>query len=195
MKCIAKMLLRAVCLILVVPLVLAYQVGRLLLGTRAAFQWGSQRMSKCPGTLGNYLRQAFYVLTMGRCSWDVCISFGAIFSDPRSRVGDGVYVGAYCCLGWVDLGEGVLLASGVHIPSGAAQHQFDDPDAPIRDQGGQLECVHVGPDTWIGERSVVMADVGRGCVIGAGSVVTKPIEDYSIAVGNPARVIRKREPS
>ena len=195
MKCVAKTLARAVCLILVLPRVVLYQCARVVVGTRAAFQGASQAVSRRPGTCGNYLRQAFYVLTARRCAWDVCISFGTVFSDPRSRIDRGVYVGAYCCLGWVELGEGVLLASGVHVPSGAAQHSFDDPNTPVKDQAGQLQCVHIGPDTWIGERSVVMADVGRGCVIGAGAVVTKPVEDYCVAVGNPARVIRRREPS
>ena len=192
---IIKTLVRGVCLIVVLPLFVMYQCARLAVGTRAAFQWCSQTLSKRPGSLGNYLREAFYVLTMERCSWDVCISFGTIFSDPRTRIGRGAYVGAYCCLGWVELGDGVLLASGVHVPSGAAQHQFDDLSAPIKEQGGHLACVHIGADTWIGERAVVMADVGQGCVVGAGSVVTKPIENRSVAVGNPARVIRQRESS
>jgi hypothetical protein len=43
-----------------------------------------------------------------------------------------------------------------------------------------------------GDRAVVMADVGRHCVIGAGSVVTRPIPDYAVAVGVPARVVRYR---
>jgi acetyltransferase-like isoleucine patch superfamily enzyme len=52
--------------------------------------------------------------------------------------------------------------------------------------------VTIGCDSWIGDRSIVLADVGQHCVIGAGSVVPKPIPDYAIAVGNPARVIRFR---
>jgi len=195
MKWVVKLLARTVCVILVLPVVLVYQCSRLLLGTRRAFQGASQRMSRPAGVCGDYLRQAFYALTLDRCAWDVCISFGTIFSDPRARIGRGTYIGAYCCLGWVDLGERVLLASGVHVPSGAGQHRFDDPDASIKDQGGQLQCVRIGADAWIGERGVVMADVGRGCVIGAASVVTRPIEDDAVAVGSPARVIRKREPS
>jgi len=40
-----------------------------------------------------------------------------------------------------------------------------------------------------------MADVGEHCIVGAGSVVTKPIPDFSVAVGNPARVIRSNMPA
>ena len=80
----------------------------------------------------------------------------------------------------------------VHIPSGGAIHGTDDVDVPIREQPGVRTLVRIGEGTWIGGAAVVMADVGRHCVIGAGSVVTKPIPDYSVAAGVPARVIRLR---
>jgi acetyltransferase-like isoleucine patch superfamily enzyme len=52
----------------------------------------------------------------------------------------------------------------------------------------------VGPDRWVGNNSVVLSGVklGVGCVIGAGSVVTKDVKNYDIVVGNPARLLRKR---
>jgi virginiamycin A acetyltransferase len=53
--------------------------------------------------------------------------------------------------------------------------------------------VTIGAGSWIGSGAIVLADVGRNCVIGAGSVVTKPIPDNVVAVGNPARVISSRE--
>jgi acetyltransferase-like isoleucine patch superfamily enzyme len=52
--------------------------------------------------------------------------------------------------------------------------------------------VTIGTDTWVGERALVMADVGKHCVIGAGSVVTRPLPDYAIARGVPARVVGSR---
>ena len=64
---------------------------------------------------------------------------------------------------------------------------------PIREQLGTYPRVTIGRDSWIGDRSVVLADVGHHCVIGAGSVVIKPVPDYAIAVGCPARVIRFRD--
>ena len=51
----------------------------------------------------------------------------------------------------------------------------------------------IGGDSWIGEHAVVMAGVGRHCVIGAGAVVVKPIPDFAIAVGVPAKVIGYRD--
>ena len=54
--------------------------------------------------------------------------------------------------------------------------------------------MRIGEGTWVGSAAVVLADVGRHCVIGAGAVVTVPIPDYAIAAGVPARVIRSRQP-
>jgi len=50
--------------------------------------------------------------------------------------------------------------------------------------------VAIGADCWIGAAAVIMADIGEGTTIGAGSVVTKPIPAGVVAVGSPARVIR-----
>jgi acetyltransferase-like isoleucine patch superfamily enzyme len=63
----------------------------------------------------------------------------------------------------------------------------------VREQPGVWPRVTVGRDSWVGDRAVVMADVGRHCVVGAGSVVTKPLPDYAVAVGVPAKVVRYRD--
>ena len=82
----------------------------------------------------------------------------------------------------------------MQITSGARTHGVDDPTIAIRDLEGTRTLVRIGEGTWIGSSAVVMADVGRHSVIGAGSVVTKPIPDWVIAAGVPARVIRSRLP-
>jgi maltose O-acetyltransferase len=74
-------------------------------------------------------------------------------------------------------------------------HAFDDVDVPINQQGNlETREVVIGDDVWIGTRVIIMPGVtiGSGSVIGAGSIVTKDIPGMSIAVGNPARVIRNR---
>jgi acetyltransferase-like isoleucine patch superfamily enzyme len=78
------------------------------------------------------------------------------------------------------------------ITAGKNQHKFDFRDKLIRLQGGEFHRVRIGRDCWIGNGAIIMADVGEGSVIAAGSVVTKPIPPYSIAVGSPARVIGER---
>jgi acetyltransferase-like isoleucine patch superfamily enzyme len=89
----------------------------------------------------------------------------------------------------------VLLGSRVSIVNGGSQHGIDRLDIPIRDQPGVFPRVTIGRDTWIGEGATVLADVGSHCVIGAGSLVTRPIPDYAIAVGVPAKVVRFRNQS
>ena len=64
---------------------------------------------------------------------------------------------------------------------------------PVREQPGEWPRVTIGRDTWIGDRAVVMADVGEHCVVGAGAVVTRPVPDYAIVVGSPARVVGWRK--
>ena len=56
-----------------------------------------------------------------------------------------------------------------------------------------LKPIVIGRNTWIGNKAIILADVGDQCIIGAGSIVTKPISSNSVAVGNPAKVIRKNE--
>ena len=63
---------------------------------------------------------------------------------------------------------------------------------PIRDQAHHRTRVRIGQGAWIGSAAVVMADVGRNSVVGAGAVVTKPLPDDVVAAGVPARVVRTR---
>jgi acetyltransferase-like isoleucine patch superfamily enzyme len=192
MKALCKSLADGVALALVLPAVLAYWLGRLALGPQKAFPGWSQAFSLLPGLTGAYLRRAFYRMVLPRCGRGCMISFGAVFSHPTAEVGRDVYVGVGCCLGDVTLEDDVLLGSHVSIMNGGGQHGIERLDVPIREQPGVWPRVTVGRDAWIGDRAVVLADVGRHCVVGAGSVVTKPLPDYAIALGSPARVVRYR---
>ncbi len=192
MKAALKFLANSLATLLVLPALLLYGLSRLLMGKERAFPGWSQMFSLLPGTTGVYLRRAFYRLVLTRCGDGSVIGFGTVFSHPSVEVGRNAYVGVYCCLGGVTLEDDVLIGSHVSIMNGAAQHGIDRLDVPIREQPGEWPRVTIGCDTWIGDRAVIQADVGKHCVIGAGAVVTKPIPDYAIAVGVPARVIRFR---
>lgn len=90
----------------------------------------------------------------------------------------------------------VLIGSGVHIY--VENHKFDLTNVSIIDQGHhQSSKVILKKGCWIGANTIILpgVTVGRNSVIGAGSIVTKSIPDYSVAVGNPARVIKKIETS
>lgn len=192
MKMLMKMIINGVCIILVLPFYLWFRLESLILRNDQPIQGMSQFFSLFPGLAGMYLRRAFLVLALKRCYFDSCIAFGTIFSSANAEIGHNVYIGTRCTIGDVNLGDDVLLGSNVDIINGAKQHYIDDLTTPIREQGGEYPKVYIGEDTWIGNSSAVMCSVGKKCVIGTGSVVVKPIEDYSIAVGVPAKVLKKR---
>lgn len=92
----------------------------------------------------------------------------------------------------LEIGENTLIAPGCYICD--YDHNFENLDKPINKQGYVSQPITIGSDVWIGAKSIILKGVhiGRGVVIGAGSVVTCDIPDFSIAAGNPARVIKKR---
>jgi acetyltransferase-like isoleucine patch superfamily enzyme len=71
-------------------------------------------------------------------------------------------------------------------------HGIQRLDVPIRDQPGQPRCVRIGAGSWIGNHAIVMQNVGRDTIVGAGSVVTKELPDRVVAAGVPARILRPR---
>ena len=145
-----------------------------------------------PGVVGNYLRLAFYRQSLSACATDVCISFGTTFATHEVTIGSGTYIGPHCNLGHADIGEDVLIGTGVMITSGRRQHYFKRLDIPIRMQGGQNSRVAIGTDSWIGNGSIVMASVGAHSVVGAGAVVSDAVPELSIVSGNPATVVATR---
>ena len=142
-----------------------------------------------PGILGDYFRISFYKLTLAECSLSSRIQFGSFFAHPVARLGPHVYIGSYCILGNVIIGEGTQIASGVQVVSGRHQHLRDHLGRISSSEEGVFVSVVIGAQCWIGAGAIVMADVGAGTTIGAGSVVSRPIPPASVAVGSPAKVI------
>lgn len=182
-------------LIAVLPAWLSFQVRRLVLGDDRAMHGSSQALSLLPGLAGQYLRRAFFWLVLDECSPSVTIEFGTVMSRVHARMEANVYVGPHCHLGEVHLERDVLLAAGVHVPSGPNTHGIADRTRPIREQTGTLRTVRIGAGTWVGSAAVVMADVGADSVIAAGAVVTEPIPSGVIAGGVPARILKHRDSS
>jgi acetyltransferase-like isoleucine patch superfamily enzyme len=192
LKPFAKKLAFVLTLVLATPAWAAYRIGASLLGKQHAFAGWSQAFSLLPGLCGVYLRRAFYWLVLPECGDGACLTFGTVISHPTARIGHNVYVGAFCVLGDVTLEDDVLLGSHVSIINGGAQHGIDRLDLPVREQPGRFPRVTIGRDSWIGDRAVVMADVGEHSVVAAGSVVTKPTPAYAIVAGVPAKIVGRR---
>jgi virginiamycin A acetyltransferase len=187
-----KNLANFISIVVIAPLYVTHLIVSAVGNRDSSFWAWSQFLSLWPGTPGNYIRKAFYRLAMKRCDKDCAILFGTIFAQIDTEIGSGVYIGPHCNVGSSVIENHCTLGSGVHILSGKKQHTFSDLDIPIQQQGGRLEKVVIGEDSWIGNGAIVMAHVGRKCIVGAGSVVTKDVPDYAIVAGNPAALIRRR---
>ena len=92
----------------------------------------------------------------------------------------------------LEIGEKVLLSPNVYITD--CDHEYRNIDVPVIEQGivQKGQAVSIGDGSYIGINTVIVGNVkiGKHCVIGANSVVTKDVPDYSVAVGIPARVIK-----
>ncbi|MCI0618682.1 acyltransferase, partial [bacterium] len=138
------------------------------------------------------IRYEFYRRTLRACGKNVFISFGTVFYYPEISIGNNVLIGMYNTIHHCDFGDEVMTAEGCRFLSGSQYHNFSRTDIPMSRQGGKLKRIRVGDDVWIGANAVIMEEVGQGSIVGAGSVVTKKIEPYSIVAGIPARILRKR---
>jgi len=107
-------------------------------------------------------------------------------------IGNNVGIGlSNVIIGPVKIGNYVMLAQNIVISG--LNHGYEDITTPPRLQKVVTKQITIEDNVWIGANSVVTAGVtiGKHAIIGAGSVITKDIPEYSVAVGNPARVIKK----
>lgn len=113
---------------------------------------------------------------------------------PSLTIGDNCYIGrfaTFACMNDVLIGNDVMISDRVYI--GDCFHGHSKRDLPIKEQYMfSPGPVSIGDGAWLGVNVAVMPNVriGKGCVIGAHSVVTKDVPDYHIAAGAPARVLK-----
>src|SRR5438270_1902128 len=153
------------------------------------FQLFAHWAAMFPGMPGDYLRVAYYAMTLESCSLHSRVSFGSFFAQSSVRVGTGVYIGSYCVIGSCEIGDRTQIGSQVQILSGRHQHGVDEGGQLLTSDERSFIPVKVGADCWLGAAAIIMANIGQGTTIGAGSVVPREISANVIAVGNPAREI------
>ena len=187
-----KALVRGCANVAISPLLVCHALEVPILGKDRALEGSTQLLALFPGLCGQYCRRAFLAWTIRHCHPSATICFGTIFSKTDAWLGENIYIGPFCSLGSVRVERDTLIATRVEIPSGSRMHGIADLTKPIREQPGVWELVTIGENCWIGSASVIMADIGRDSVIGAGSVVTKPIPPSVIAAGVPAKVLKTR---
>lgn len=182
-----KRIVQGVAFVVVIPAALLCAFGRIdVLYTVFAHLY-----ALAPGIPGDYVRIAFYKLTLKECSLDSRICFGAFFAHPEAHLGPRVYIGPYCVLGRVKIGARTQIATSVQVLSGKNQHTRDADGRISGSDQGSFTTVEIGADCWIGTAAIVMADIGDHTTVGAGTVVTKAIPANSTAVGNPARLLER----
>jgi virginiamycin A acetyltransferase len=187
-----KVFIRVLAYLVVLPRIAAFTISKRLVGADRALEASTQSLARVPGLRGQYLRRAFLNSAISRCAPTAAICWGTVFSKAGAVIDENVYIGPGCHIGLAHLERDVLLAAGVHVPSGSQTHGTESIDVPIREQPGALKLVTIGRGSWIGSGAIVMANVGEDSVVAAGSVVTRPIPARAIAGGVPAKVIRER---
>ena len=113
----------------------------------------------------------------------------------KMTIGNNCSVNPFTLLygaGGLTIGNNVRIAT--HVVIIPSNHNFNDSNIPIHFQGVTRLGIQIEDDVWIGAGVIILdgVHIGKGCVIGAGSIVTHSTDDYGIYVGNPARLIKSR---
>lgn len=171
-----------------------------------------------PGRTGRFLRRIYWSTKFSKCI-SLSLSHGCIITAPENieigekvnimhncclyahnsgsiKIGDRVSINSNAMLGAADGGEIVIendVLIGPNVVIRASNHQYLRKDISINRQGHTGGKITIEDDVWIGANVVLLPDIviGKGTVIGAGSVVNKNIPPYVLAGGIPVKVIKE----
>ena len=141
-----------------------------------------------------FIRIIFLQIYLGSMGKDSSVQMGCKFLNGRKiYLGDRNIINFGCLLD----GRRYTIKTGNDVsigPEATILTLGHDPQSPtFADRGGD---VIIGDRVWIAYRAIILPgiEIGEGAVVGAGSVVTKNVEPYTIVAGNPAKVIAQRNP-
>lgn len=141
-------------------------------------------------------RRILYGFLLQKLGKKAQIHVGCRFLFVRNiAIGDRVFINFDTVIdghGGVTIGNDVTIGPCCHIWT--TNHVFANVQRPINLQGHITAPIKIEDDVWLGASVMILPGVtiGKGSVIGAGSVVTKDIPSFSIAVGNPAHIVKRR---
>lgn len=160
------------------------------------FGWGLTKILRCT----NYAVKVYKKTHFRRIGHNVYIGNNCTLTEENISIGNNVSIGSFCCFqsvhGNIEIGSNVLFGPNVHIHGG--NHSIDRIGYLINEDGlkakGEDGLIVIEDDCWIGACSIILKNVriGRGSIIGAGSVVTKNVPQYSIYTGVPSQKTRQR---
>lgn len=119
----------------------------------------------------------------------VKLDYGARINGPAYFRGTGdVYIGRYAAIG-----QALRVLTSNHEASGINTNVFLQRKIGAKSNQGEGRTVSIGPATWIGDGvTIIGVNIGVGAIVGAGSVVTRHVEPFTVVAGNPAKVIKAR---
>lgn len=149
------------------------------------------------GGYSTKLAYLFYKKKLKSCNGTFSADFCVWIREPQTlSIGKNVSFSRFVIIdsrgGEIKIGDYCMIGPFAQLY--AVDHRFNDKSVPMRHQGHVGGSIIIEDDCWLGANVIVTKDVriGKGSVIGANSVVTRDIPPYSIAVGAPAKVIKKR---
>jgi acetyltransferase-like isoleucine patch superfamily enzyme len=160
---------------------------------RLHFPYLTEMLSQIPFAFGWKLRRAAYARILPQMGRDVVLHHGVTIEDERTTFGEDIWISVGTYIDYAIIEDHVLVGQNVVILSGKNHHDIQRIDIPIKLQGNpRKDPVKIGRGAWIGANATVMAEVGHDAIVGAGSVVTKPVPPFAVVAGNPAKILKMR---
>lgn len=160
-------------------------------------EWYRVMISMIPGDLGVLIRRQYYRKRFKGCGEQLIVSFQVTIYNPQNILaGDKVHIAKFAHLsagGGISIGNNTGIGHNVKMFS--VHHDVDSKEIFWHHAYKKSERrIEIGNDVFIGAAAIILPEVtiGDGCIIGAGSLVTKNIPPYCVAVGNPAKIIKER---
>lgn len=154
--------------------------------------WFLHLIKLIPGKIGCKIRNILMPYKNGKnvTIWELV----HIATPSMLSVGDNVTINRYSYLqagGGIQIGNNVLI--GPHVIIYSKNHKFTNKNELINNQGYESKRVEIGDNVWIAANVIILPGVriGNNCVIGAGTLVNKDVENNCLMVGNPARLVKK----